>query len=137
MVEEEIYALIPFYSSDEIIHLMLIYEPGNDKRIPGMAEPGGLLSMGSHRLGHDWSDLAAAAAAMTRENSHFIAVDLWVENLGIETILILEGRRVSIWFTIPTYLLRRMSSITSARLHVTLITWVRIYQKVWDSFSFV
>ena len=53
MVEEEIYALIPFYSSDEIIHLMLIYEPGNGKRIPGMAEPGGLLSMGSHRLGHD------------------------------------------------------------------------------------
>ena len=32
-------------------------------RIPGMAEPGGLPSMGSHRVGHDWSDLAAAAAA--------------------------------------------------------------------------
>ena len=32
-------------------------------RIPGMAEPGGLLSMGSHRVGHDWSALAAAAAA--------------------------------------------------------------------------
>ena len=32
-------------------------------RIPGMAEAGGLLSMGSHRVGHDWSDLAAAAAA--------------------------------------------------------------------------
>ena len=31
-------------------------------RIPGMAEPGGLLSMGSHRVGHDWSDLATAAA---------------------------------------------------------------------------
>ena len=30
-------------------------------RIPGTAEPGGLLSMGSHRVGHDWSDLAAAA----------------------------------------------------------------------------
>ena len=29
-------------------------------RIPGTAEPGGLLSMGSHRVGHDWSDLAAA-----------------------------------------------------------------------------
>ena len=29
-------------------------------RIPGMAEPGGLPSMGSHRVGHDWSDLAAA-----------------------------------------------------------------------------
>ena len=32
-------------------------------RIPGMLEPGGLPSMGSHRLGHDGSDLAAAAAA--------------------------------------------------------------------------
>ena len=27
-------------------------------RIPKMGEPGGLLSMGSHRVGHDWSDLA-------------------------------------------------------------------------------
>ena len=32
-------------------------------RIPGTAEPGGLPSKGSHRVGHDWSDLAAAAAA--------------------------------------------------------------------------
>ena len=30
-------------------------------RIPGMGEPGRLLSMGSHRVGHNWSDLAAAA----------------------------------------------------------------------------
>ena len=30
-------------------------------RIPGMGEPGGLLTMGSHRVGHDWSNLAAAA----------------------------------------------------------------------------
>ena len=32
-------------------------------RIPGTAQPGGLPSMGSHRVGHDWSDLAVAAAA--------------------------------------------------------------------------
>ena len=32
-------------------------------RIPGTGEPGGLPSMRSHRVGHDWSDLAAAAAA--------------------------------------------------------------------------
>ena len=40
-------------------------------RIPGTGEPGGLPSMGSHRVGHDWSDLAAAAAARhwyTKEN---------------------------------------------------------------------
>ena len=31
-------------------------------RIPGTEEPGGLLFMGSHRVGHDWGVLAAAAA---------------------------------------------------------------------------
>ena len=29
-------------------------------RIPGTGEPGGLPFMGSHRVGHDWSDLAAS-----------------------------------------------------------------------------
>ena len=33
-------------------------------RIPGMAEPGGLPSMGSHRVGHDWSDLAATEQSL-------------------------------------------------------------------------
>ena len=33
-------------------------------RIPGMGEPGRLPSTGSHRVGHDWSDLAAAAAVV-------------------------------------------------------------------------
>ena len=33
-------------------------------RIPGTGEPSGLLSMGSHRVGHNWSNLAAAAAAV-------------------------------------------------------------------------
>ena len=32
-------------------------------RIPGTGVPGEMPSMGSHRVGHDWSDLAAAAAA--------------------------------------------------------------------------
>ena len=31
-------------------------------RIPGMGEPGGLPSMGSHRVEYDWSDLAVAGA---------------------------------------------------------------------------
>ena len=33
-------------------------------KIPQMEEPGGLPSMGSYRVGHDWSDLAAAAAVV-------------------------------------------------------------------------
>ena len=31
-------------------------------RIPGTGEPGGLPSMGSHKVGHNWSDLAAAGS---------------------------------------------------------------------------
>ena len=38
-------------------------------RIPGVAEPSGLLSMGSQRVGHDWSDLAAAAAARNQRSN--------------------------------------------------------------------
>ena len=38
-------------------------------RIPGTGETGGPPSMGSHRVGHDWSDLAAAAAAICIANS--------------------------------------------------------------------
>ena len=34
-------------------------------RIPGTEEPGRLPSMGSHRVGHNWSDLAAAAAVLS------------------------------------------------------------------------
>ena len=37
-------------------------------RIPGVGEPGGLSSMGSHRVGHNWSDLAAAAPWFTNRS---------------------------------------------------------------------
>ena len=37
-------------------------------RIPWMEKPGGLPSMGSHRVGHDWRDLAAAAVVATTKS---------------------------------------------------------------------
>ena len=37
-------------------------------RIPGTMEPDGLLSVRSHRVGHDWSDLAAAAKTNSIQN---------------------------------------------------------------------
>ena len=40
-------------------------------RIPGTGEPGGLPSMGSHGVRHDWIDLAAAAAAAADGHSTF------------------------------------------------------------------
>ena len=39
-------------------------------RIPGTEEPGGLPSIGSHRVGHDWSDLAVAAVATVSSLTH-------------------------------------------------------------------
>ena len=38
-------------------------------RIPGMGEPGGLPSLGSHRVGHDCSDLAAA---LWLQSGHYV-----------------------------------------------------------------
>ena len=58
-------------------------------RIPGTGEPGGLPFMGSHRVGHDWSDLAAAAAATCLEE-HFLSV--YVElSLFLNYIFFLSG----------------------------------------------
>ena len=55
--------------------------------IPGTGEPGGLPSMGSHRVGHDWSDLAAAAAvflekAMATHSSTPVWKIPWTEEPG-------------------------------------------------------
>ena len=44
-------------------------------RIPGTGEPHALPSLGSHRVGHDWSDLAAVAAADLTTNKIFIGRD--------------------------------------------------------------
>ena len=38
--------------------------------IPGMGEPGGLPSMGSHRVRHDWSNLAASCSCYLLFNDH-------------------------------------------------------------------
>ena len=53
-------------------------------RIPGTEEPARLLSMGSHRVGHDWSDLAAAAAAAARQCWVWKMFEwfLWMETQG-------------------------------------------------------
>ena len=61
-------------------------------RIPGTEEPVGLPSMGSHRVGHDWRNLAAAAAAVYIEASLVVQMvknlpamqETLVQSLGLE-----------------------------------------------------
>ena len=46
-------------------------------RIPGTGEPGGLPCLGSHRVGHDWSNLAAAAARHQEEQTGAESLYAW------------------------------------------------------------
>ena len=56
--------LFQWVSSSQLEKEMATHSSVLAWRIPGMGEPGGLPFMGLHRVGHDWSDLAAAAAAL-------------------------------------------------------------------------
>ena len=58
-------------------------------RIPGTGHPGGLSSMGSHRVGHNWSDWAAAGAVQSPLVAQWSGIclamqDTWVRSLGRE-----------------------------------------------------
>ena len=66
-------------------------------RIPGMGEPGGLLPMGSRRVGQDWCDLAAAAAASYR--AHTTPAELSCKRMWISRGRNHEGIINSICYT--------------------------------------
>ena len=69
--------------------------------IPGTGEPGRLPSMGSHRVGHDWSDLAGAAAA---ENFYENFVNTWrKKDLHHPRTNFQDKQKHSIWNTIKNF----------------------------------
>ena len=72
-------------------------------RIPGTGEPGGLQSMGSHRVGQDCSDLAAAAAAAP------------LLCLIIIAGFVLEGQLTGQVHMVWNLLLRRAKRLTSSQ----------------------
>ena len=57
-------------------------------RIPGTGGPGGLLSMGLHRVGHDWGDLAAAAM-MPFEKQSFFKKNLMMSSVSCFLLLLM------------------------------------------------
>ena len=66
---------------------MATHSSGLAWRIPGMGEPGGLPSLGLHGVGHDWSDLAAAAAWL-------IHVELWQKTTKFCKEIILQLKKL-------------------------------------------
>ena len=66
-------------------------------RIPGTGEPGGLPSMGSHRVGHDWSDLAAAAWTYY---CHFNLIVFQLFHNSFVSFFLLVSSFVIWWFSV-------------------------------------
>ena len=58
-------------------------------RIPGTGEPGGPPSMGSHRVRHDWSNLAVLQETWVRSLGH---EDLWERRNCQSTPIFLPGK---------------------------------------------
>ena len=67
-------------------------------RLPGTEEPGGLPSMGSHRVGHDWSDLAAAGLLWKSKRQGGIWIKLTVRLAGVKAH-VTELKKVSTWLS--------------------------------------
>ena len=80
-------------------------------RIPGMGEPSGLPSMGSHRVGHDWSDLAAAATGIPSLPLALLAVMLPKACLTLHSRM--SGSR---WVITPSWLSGSWRSILYSSL---------------------
>ena len=56
-------------------------------RIPGTGEPGGLPSMGSHRVGHDWSDSAATVIEFGNSRAQ-LGVEMKIWESGVRQTLV-------------------------------------------------
>ena len=69
-------------------------------RIPGTGEPGGLPSMGSHRVGHDWSDLA---------EQMYVYMHSFLESWVVVS-LVFSSVSCSVWTILPIYLTQSGSS---------------------------
>ena len=87
-------------------------------RIPGTGEPGGLPSLGSHRVGHNWIDLAAAATAP------------YVPYLNPKISILLNlFYHISMLLSIHQYAKFQLSSVQSlSRVRLFVTPWIAAHQ---------
>ena len=88
-------------------------------RIPGTEEPGRLPSMGSHRVGHDWSDLAKNTSLSTIHFWKLKYIYFNLSKIGARFVMILDDFNNPFYQNIPNYYL--MSFFTPKRITQTEI----------------
>ena len=102
------------------------------RRIPGTGEPGGLPSMGSHRGGHDWSDLPAVhnpgslihlSPDFCSMSSSFVAVQL---TLGFTSTIQEFGLRSPAPGVQPGHSLKAVSWVSGRAHFVFHVLWVAV-----------
>ena len=98
-------------------------------RIPGTGEPGGLPSMGSHRVGHDWSDLAIATVIDPEALELTMCLSFQLFNLLIDWRLPVVGFSTSkkglssaLQLPSPTKIICE----TSSWWHLTILRWTDV-----------
>ena len=90
-------------------------------RIPGMGEPGGLPSVGSHRVGHGWSDLAAAAAGPGRRRE-------WGVLMGIYVFFFSQWIMMKIFCNSIVEMIAQLCQYTKKKLEFhTLRCWILLF----------
>ena len=91
-------------------------------RIPGTEDSGGLPSMGSHRVGHDWSNLVAAAAAASVTS--FLRFEKTETHISFRRVWFSPGPRgwleSEVWF--PLFGLSQVALVVNAGLPQNLAT---------------
>ena len=85
-------------------------------RIPGTGKPGGLPSLGSHRVGHDWSDLAAAAAVEAKDETLSFG-----KCLGFKVTYSERGKHSSMYFEYFWALLKCQSNVVQLLIYCCLV----------------
>ena len=118
--------------------------------VPGMEEPGGLPSMGSHRVGHDWSDLAAAAtiwfnlSEKIQSNLWWQKVPHWLPGkgwVGLGMRSTIRGQRKHFGVMDNLHSLYCSCGLTCVHLcqntsNCTLYTYVGYYMSLWPQEQF-
>ena len=102
-------------------------------RIPGTVEPGGLPSMGSHRVGHDWSDLAAAAVAAVTVSA-FILFNLFSYDFRVRCERITSKYNI-FWKCFNLKILLHMWQFVPYILRKPLYLWLISCVPLWNKCS--